>query len=84
MKQHGTDTNEISMRLLALIAAKGLPQVQQIAVLSRVGLLPKDIAAILGTTPNTVRVALVSIRKAERLGKRFGISKEDNTTHEKE
>jgi len=53
-----------ALRLLAVIAAQGHSQTDQIAMLSRIGLAPKDIADALGTTANTVRVALVSIRRA--------------------
>jgi DNA-binding NarL/FixJ family response regulator len=53
------------LRLLAIMAVKSMPQVAQIATLSRAGFSPKEIAEILGTTANTVRVALVGIRKAE-------------------
>jgi len=59
---------EIQARLLGIIAVKGLPQTEQIAVLSRVGFTPKAIADVLGTSANTVRVTLVMIRKAERAG----------------
>ena len=52
------------LKLLGMMAVKGLSQTEQIATLSRIGLSPKDIAAVLGTTGNTVRVSLVSIRKA--------------------
>lgn len=62
--------DEMAVKLLGLIAVKGLPQTQQIAVLTRIGFTPKDIADVLGTTPNTVRVALVGIRKAQKLSKR--------------
>ncbi len=76
-KRQEMNFDEISARLLGVIAVKGLPQVQQIAVLSRVGFPPKTIAELLGTTANTVRVALVSIRKAEKLGKRTGLLREE-------
>jgi DNA-binding CsgD family transcriptional regulator len=58
------------LRLLGMIAVKGLSQTEQIAILSRVGFLPKDIADVLGTTANTVRVALVGIRRAAKHGRR--------------
>jgi DNA-binding CsgD family transcriptional regulator len=58
------------LRLLAMIGVKGLSQTEQIATLSRLGFSPKDIAEVLGTTANTVRVALVGIRKAGRTKKR--------------
>jgi DNA-binding CsgD family transcriptional regulator len=61
--------SQIQTRLLAVVAVKGLPQTQQITLLSRAGLTPKEIAELLGTTANTVRVALVGIRKAEKTGK---------------
>jgi DNA-binding NarL/FixJ family response regulator len=76
-KRQELSCDDISMRLLGVIAVKGLPQIQQIAVLSRVGLSPKAIAELLGTTANTVRVALVSIRKAEKAGKRTGLLREE-------
>jgi hypothetical protein len=58
------------LRLLALIAVKGMSQTDQIAILDRVGFTPKQIAEIVGTTSNTVRVGLVSIRKAAAQGKK--------------
>jgi DNA-binding CsgD family transcriptional regulator len=54
------------LRVLAVSAVKGLKQREQIAVLSQAGLQPKDIAELLGTTSNTVRVALVALRKATK------------------
>ena len=38
-----------------------------IALLSNAGLEPREIAATLGTTPNTVSVALVQLRKQGRV-----------------
>lgn len=70
--------NEMTVRLLGIIAVRDLSQTQQIAILNRVGFSPKEIADVVGTTPNTVRVALVSIRKAEKLGKRLGLLREEN------
>lgn len=58
--------SEMAVRLLAMIAVKDRPQLQQIAILSRTGFTPKEIAEILGTTPNTVRVTLVTIRRGEK------------------
>ena len=52
------------IRILAVIATKGLKQREQIALLSRAGLQPKDIAELIGTSSNTVRVELVALRKA--------------------
>jgi DNA-directed RNA polymerase specialized sigma24 family protein len=57
------------LKLVAMMAVKGLSQTDQIATLNRIGFSPKDIAEIVGTTSNTVRVTLVSIR---RTGSRKG------------
>jgi DNA-binding CsgD family transcriptional regulator len=51
------------LRILAVIATKDLKQRDQIALLNRAGLAPKDIADLLGTSANTVRVELTAIRK---------------------
>lgn len=69
-QQRKVQSDQIIVRLLAMLTVKGipskeLPQMQQIAILSRAGLQPKEIAEIVNTTPNTVRVALVGIRKEE-------------------
>lgn len=69
--------DEMPVRLLGIIAVRGLPQTQQIAILNRVGFTPKAIAEVLGTTANTVRVALVGIRRAEKQGKRAGLLREE-------
>lgn len=61
------------LRLLAVVAVKGLSQTDQIAVLNRIGFPPKEIAEIVGTTANTVRVTLVGIRRAAAHGKRRGL-----------
>jgi DNA-binding CsgD family transcriptional regulator len=53
------------VNLLALLLVQERKQPEQIAVLSRAGFRPVEIAALLGTTPNTVSVQL-SIQKRER------------------
>jgi DNA-directed RNA polymerase specialized sigma24 family protein len=53
-------------RILAVMATKGLKQRDQITTLDQAGLAPKDIAELLGTSSNTVRVELVALRKARR------------------
>ncbi len=50
-------------RLVACAIVDGRPQMEQIELLSRAGLQPKEIAAIIGTTANTVRVGLTNLRK---------------------
>jgi DNA-binding CsgD family transcriptional regulator len=52
------------LRILAAAATTGMKQREQIALLNRAGLQPKDIADLLGTSSNTVRVELVSLRKS--------------------
>lgn len=58
-------TDDRLLRLVALIGLKGLSQTEQIATLNKAGFAPKDIAELIGTTPNTVRVGLVAIRRNE-------------------
>jgi DNA-directed RNA polymerase specialized sigma24 family protein len=65
-----TEKLDRALRLLAAIATRGLSQTDQIALLDRTGFAPKEIAEIVGTTSNTVRVSLVSIRRAATQGKR--------------
>ena len=52
------------LRILAAAATAGMKQREQIALLNRAGLQPKDIADLLGTSSNTVRVELVGLRKS--------------------
>jgi DNA-binding CsgD family transcriptional regulator len=53
------------LRILAVMATKDMKQREQIALLDRAGLRPKDIADLLGTSSNTVRVELVALRKSK-------------------
>ena len=53
--------------LLAAGVAADKPQRERIRLLSSAGLAPLEIAQALGTTANTVRVALVGIRKSGRV-----------------
>lgn len=52
-------------RLLTLLVTKNLSQKDKIALLSSAGLQPKEIADLIGTTPNTVSVTLAQIRKEQ-------------------
>lgn len=52
------------LRILAAAATTGMKQREQIALLNRAGLQPKNIAELLGTSSNTVRVELVGLRKS--------------------
>lgn len=51
------------VRLVAVGVCGEGTQKEKIKVLSTAGLEPKEIASILGTTPNTVSVALSSLRR---------------------
>ncbi len=53
------------VNLLALLLVQERQQPEQIALLNRAGFRPAEIAALLGTTRNTVSVQL-SIQKRER------------------
>lgn len=62
------------VKLLALYLIQGQQQSDQIDLLSRAGFKPAEIADLLGTTPNTVSVAL-STQRAARKKKRVKKSK---------
>jgi DNA-directed RNA polymerase specialized sigma24 family protein len=53
------------LRIVAVVATRGMKQRERIALLNQAGLKPKDIAELLGTSSNTVRVELVALRKAK-------------------
>lgn len=58
---------DILIRLQAALAVKGMAtQREKIVFLYGAGFKPKDIAANLGTTPNTVNVALANYKKSTR------------------
>jgi DNA-binding NarL/FixJ family response regulator len=66
-----------ALQLLAIMTVRDMPQTAQIATLNRIGFSPKEIANVLGTTSNTVRVTLVSIRRTEaRGGKRTKVKRD--------
>ncbi|MGA2220672.1 MAG: hypothetical protein ABSH21_02655 [Verrucomicrobiia bacterium] len=60
---------EEAVRLLAILAKRGMNQTATIAELSNAGFQPKRIAELLGTTANTVSVTLATSRKRKK-GKR--------------
>jgi len=53
-------------RLLAMSLPNTINQDQKIMILSEMSLQPKDIAAILGTTSNTVSVELSKMKKSKK------------------
>jgi len=68
------------IKLNALILIEGKNQKEQIVLLSKVGFAPKEIANLIGTTPNTVRVALTNIRKTNKKGSRKTQQKQSETS----
>ena len=60
------------LRVVTAGATKGMKQSDQIALLDRIGFPPKEIADLIGTTSNTVNVALNKLRKGtQKRGKRL-------------
>ena len=53
-------------RLLTVLATKGMTQREQIMLLDSVGLPPREIAELIGTTSNTVSVTLSTLRREAR------------------
>ncbi len=53
------------IRLLSMHVMRDLSQREQIGLLAKAGFQPKDIADLLGTTPNTVSVTLSDLRKRD-------------------
>lgn len=52
--------------LLALLLVQERKQIDQIALLSRAGFRPAEIAGLLGTTPNSVSVQLSAMKRARK------------------
>ncbi|MEM7700353.1 MAG: hypothetical protein AAF251_00305 [Pseudomonadota bacterium] len=58
------------IRIQALLAVHGMDtQKDRVLFLNSAGVRPKDIASILGTTPNTVNVAIAKHKKASSKAK---------------
>jgi len=57
---------DVLVRLSALNIIKDKEYTEQVELLSSVGLQPKEIADLLGKTPNSVRVTLSRLRKNKR------------------
>jgi len=55
----------ILVKLTTLNIIKDKNYKEQVKLLSSVGLKPKEIADLLGTTPNSVRVTLSRVRKGK-------------------
>jgi hypothetical protein len=54
-------------RLVAIGVVNGKRQRDQIRILSLAGMAPSEIAVLIGTTSNTVNVALSALRKEKNL-----------------
>lgn len=59
---------DILIRLKAIELCADKTQKEKIQVLDSAGLSPKHIADLIGTTPNTVSVALAGLRKEQKKG----------------
>jgi DNA-binding CsgD family transcriptional regulator len=56
------------IKLMMFAMTEGKSQTEQVRLLSAAGFQPKEIAHTLGTTPNTVSVALSNLRKRKDKG----------------
>ena len=59
--------NRLQLKLQASAAVKEMSFPKKIDWLSSLGMPPKEIAQVLGTTPNTIRVAKSQIKRLEIL-----------------
>lgn len=73
----GANRPDLQTRLIAIGLVNGKPQKEQIRLLSIAGMGPKEIADLIGTTPNTVNVALSSLRKSGKMNLKTEGAKED-------
>lgn len=73
----GANRSDLQTRLIAIGLVNGKPQKEQIRLLSIAGMGPKEIADLIGTTPNTVNVALSSLRKKGKMNLKTEGAKED-------
>lgn len=64
-KNFSQELREIAM-LLAILVKRGTLQSTVIQEMGKVGMPPKRIAELLGTSPNTVSVALHHARKSKK------------------
>jgi DNA-binding CsgD family transcriptional regulator len=61
------DKLDLLVRLIAISLTQGKKQREQVKLLSIAGMGPKEIAGLLGTSPNTVNVTLSALRKENKL-----------------
>ena len=60
------DKLDVLIRLLAISMTADKSQGEQIVLLNKANFQPKDIASLLGTTPNAVSVALSKMRRKQK------------------
>ncbi|MBI2597727.1 MAG: hypothetical protein HYW50_00865 [Candidatus Diapherotrites archaeon] len=70
--------NKLQLKLLAATAVRDMPFPKKVQWLSSLGVSPREIAKILGTTSNTIRVAKSQLKKS----KGFKITKTKLSTEE--
>ena len=80
--QEISDKLDVLIRLVAIGLCGEKTQREKIDILDMAGLPPKAIAEILGTTPNTVSVALSGLRKERKSGTGSRKRKEDVSSNE--
>lgn len=61
------DKMDVLIRLMAISLVNGKRQRDQVRLLSLAGMGPKEIAELIGTTPNTVNVSLSQLRKEKKM-----------------
>ena len=59
-------------RLLAVTSLRDLSKRERIELLSNVGFPPREIADLIGTTPNTVSVELSKLKRQKKSSKEGG------------
>lgn len=55
----------LQLKLQAATAVREMPFPKKIEWLSSLGMSPKEIATVVGTTPNTIRVAKSQLKKSQ-------------------
>lgn len=73
---------DVLIRLTAIGLFADKTQKERIQILDSAGVPPKQIADMIGTTPNTVSVALSALRKERRKGRQTRKSKSRETSND--
>jgi len=59
-----------AIRLVCLVALRGMKQREQVELLDRAGYAQREIAALLDSTPKAISVRLAEIRKSRKTSRR--------------